>query len=104
MPIDRFFLNQKFQCQDTYFLEDEEFHHMTRVMRHREGDEVELVNGKGALATAKILEIGKKKARLNIEALQQEPPSASSLLLAIPWMRPAKLQWIIEKGTELGVS
>lgn len=77
---------------------------MTKVMRQGVGDEVELVNGKGDLAIAKIEAIEKKKGKLFIEALQHVPPPLFQLLLAVPWMRPAKLQWVVEKGTELGCS
>ena len=90
--------------QDSLFLTDSEFHHLARVMRMRPGDEVELVNGRGLLARARIEEIKKEGAQLAIFNCIEEPPPSPSLLLGIALFRLNRLEWTIEKGTELGAS
>ncbi|MDE3055255.1 MAG: 16S rRNA (uracil(1498)-N(3))-methyltransferase [Verrucomicrobiota bacterium] len=103
MPSHRFFVDASLSLHDTFSIEGEEWHHMVHVMRSSEGESVELINGKGLLAQAKIISLERHRAHLLVESLHQVPLPHFRLLLAIPFMRPAKLQWIVEKGTELGV-
>ncbi|HSX25459.1 MAG TPA: RsmE family RNA methyltransferase [Chlamydiales bacterium] len=104
MPAERFYLNAEFHLGDTLPLEGQELHHLAHVMRIRPGEEVQLLNGRSALATAKVTSIEKRQATLEILAVHQEKPPAAPVTLAIPYMRMAKLEWIIEKGTELGAA
>jgi 16S rRNA (uracil1498-N3)-methyltransferase len=62
---------------------------------------VELVNGQGALAKARIRDLDKQLAALEILSSTHFHRPAS-ISLAVPLMRPAKLEWVVEKGTELG--
>lgn len=71
-------------------------------MRVRTGEQVELVNGRGVLATAEVMSITKQNAVLKILHRTETPIQPPRHILAIPLMRPSKLEWIIEKGTELG--
>jgi len=72
-------------------------------MRSQVGDSVEVVNGRGELAAAAIQTIGKDKAILKITSHRTEKKRAEIILAqAIPRMN--HLEWIIEKGTELGAS
>lgn len=100
MPAERFYVDAP--LFETLILEGAELHHLAHVMRVRVGEEIELVNGKGALATAKVLAITKHKAELEILSSSQEDSHPQGLILAIPLMRPSKLELIIEKCTELG--
>lgn len=95
---ERFFLNQEYIENSVVFLEDAEQHHLSHVLRIRQGEIVELINGKGSLALAKT----QKKGLLILEVHQCLPKT--EILLGIPFMRPSKLEWILEKGTEIGVS
>lgn len=102
MPIDRFYVEASLQKGQTQIISGSEFDHM-RVMRIEEGDSVELVNGKGLLATAHITQIQKKQALVDIESIETSSQKVPSLILALSHIRLAKLEWVIEKGTELGV-
>jgi 16S rRNA (uracil1498-N3)-methyltransferase len=102
MPSERFYIDAELQAQSTVTLEGSEFHHLARVMRVRVGEEVELINGRGALAQAELTEIRKESGSLCIQKVSHSPVLPPSFILAIPVMRPAKLEWVIEKGTELG--
>lgn len=99
MPAHRFYLNP---IRET--LDGEEFHHLKNVMRARTGDQIEIADGKGTLVQARVLEIGKNSAQLEIIHRINEHPPSSSLILAQALTRPALLDWIIEKGTELGAT
>lgn len=104
MPAERYFVDQTLEMGEEVLLEESEFHHLTHVMRTREGDCVELINGKGYLAKSTVLRITKRQAVLTIDSLLFEEPSQMSymLLQAIP--RINRLDTIVEKCTELGAS
>lgn len=98
----RFYLKEKFAAGTTVFLQDSEHHHLTHVLRKKEGEEVELVNGEGGKALARIEKMEKTKTSLRILEVVQAQPRSHFVYAGIPLMRPSKLEWVIEKGTELG--
>lgn len=100
MPSERFFLDAELQGKVS--LQGTELHHLAHVMKVRIGEEIELVNGRGTLAIAKVAEISKREATLEVLSATEIPLKEPRLILAIPLMRPAKLELIIEKCTELG--
>jgi 16S rRNA (uracil1498-N3)-methyltransferase len=101
--MERFYLFEKFIIGSTLLLDGNEHHHLTRVVRARENDEIELVNGFGGLATAKIEKIDKERTSLRILHVKHTDLQNTQIAMGIPLMRPSKLEWVIEKGTELGV-
>ncbi len=102
MPHDRFYIDAPLEKEA--LLEGEEFSHLTRVMRKKEGDMVELVNGKNVLATGTIKMIGKKQTSITVERLETIPPTLPPLTLVQALPKLAHLELILQKGTELGVS
>lgn len=102
MPADRFFVD--LPLQNTLTLEDEEFHHLTKVMRIRIGETVELVNGKGELAEAELIALEKKSCTLKIVSHKEVSPPEQTVILALALTRPSSLEWALEKGTELGAT
>lgn len=103
MPVERFFCPETFSERIQCSLEDQEFHHLTKVIRCRIGDTVELVNGKGQLASATLDEVEKKRALLTIDKVTSSSPTRTLILAqAIP--RLNRLEFILEKGTELGAT
>lgn len=98
MPAYRYFLDSPAD-----FLTGDEFYHLKSVMRARIGDTIELVNGKGTLSHARLTNISKDAAHFEITSTTHTPPPAP-LILAQALTRPALLDWIIEKGTELGAT
>lgn len=103
MPIERYFLPVSFELHTSYLLKGTEFHHLAHVMRAQQGGQVELVNGQGALAQGEVLEIRKDHASIQIQQLFQEPARKRGMILAQAFPRPNRLDFILEKGTELGV-
>jgi len=103
MPADRFFVASSLKAS-RISLEGEEFHHLAKVMRVRVGETIELVNGQGELATAEVVSLDKKSSELKILSYLKEAPPEQALILAQALTRPSSLEWIVEKGTELGVT
>lgn len=102
MPAERFYIDAPLAPHTSAVLEGPELHHLAHVMRIRPGEEVELVNGKGALAKARLSSLEKSKGFLEILEAEQRPLPPRLITLAIPFLRPAKLELILEKGVELG--
>lgn len=104
MPANRFFLDEPLEIGKTVRLEGPEEHHLRHVMRVEAGDELELIDGRGTLAHAELVAFEKRASLLRIMKLECEKMPERKLTLVVPLMRPAKLEWVIEKGTELGAS
>lgn len=103
MSLYRFYTPIQFHKNEIIHFQDEEFHHLKHVMRCSEGESVELVNGKGFLAQAKINSINKRKALLEILKVEFfELEKKLVLLQGLPKIN--KLDLIVEKGTELGMT
>ncbi len=102
MPHNRYYINSPLALETTVRLEGAEFHHFSRVLRGKEGEEVELVNGCGTLVLATVDAVTRHEATLHIDTLlkTEDPPSEVILALALP--RMAHLEWVVEKATELG--
>ena len=103
MPIDRFFVEDQLILDSELVVEEQEFHHLAHVSRVRQGEIVEIVNGRGQLAEAEVIELQKRRARLHISTLKEELPSNAKLILVQAIVRPQRLDLIVEKGTELGM-
>lgn len=104
MPAERYFYPNPIVQAQKITLDGEEFHHLARVCRARAGDLVEIVNGTGQLAKAKIEQIEKKQAVLHISEITQLQTDPPLLILAQGIPRMNHLELILEKGTELGMS
>lgn len=104
MPQERFFLDAPLIVGETLFLTDNEFHHLAHVSRCRVGEIVDLVNGKGQLAEASVDTIEKKQALLTPLKVTEAPPQSRSIILAQAYPRANRLDTILEKCTELGVT
>ena len=73
-------------------------------MRLGKGKEVEIVNGRGDLGLGSLLEVSKKNASIEILSTTFHEEATPRILLAIPFMRVSKLEWIVEKRNKLGAS
>ncbi len=103
MPSYRFYSEKPLIVGD-YTLDGEEAHHLMNVMRVRIGEMVEIVDGKGNLASARLLELGKKSAKLHIETIHTDIKPAYSLTLVLGNLRSGHMEYALEKCTEIGVT
>lgn len=86
-------------------LGEDTLRHCLQVLRMREGDSIELTNGKGLSATGIISLTGKKSAQVSCHTLfQHRPPSAQLTLCISPLKNPQRLEWLLEKATEIGMA
>ncbi len=104
MPTDRYYCDQELLASNEISLEGTEHHHLRNVMRGAVGDVVELVNGRGALATASVLKLDKRSAQLEIREIETELEPGFEIVIAQAMPRANRLDSILEKGTELGMT
>lgn len=105
MALPRFFVD----CPDAYFcgtieLPPKTAHHAGRALRLAAGESVVLFNGSGRVWTGRVSFDG-KRAFVTIEGQapdDRESPVMMTLVQA--QVTPEKMDWIVEKATELGVA
>ncbi len=91
---------------DDLLIEEDEFAHLTHVMRKSTGDALRVVDGRGHAFDVTIAEISKKSARCAIAARHErlhEPDVDVTLAVGI-LKNGSNFDFIIEKTTELGVN
>lgn len=104
MPAERYFTTSLTPTSTEIVIGGDEYHHVIRVMRAREGDVSEFVNGHGVLATAKLQMVGKQEATFSVETLMMQPPPKRQIVLVQAMPKLQRLEFIAEKGTELGMT
>jgi len=86
-------------------LPDEEAHHLVHVLRMREGDAVEVTDGKGGLASCVIRSISKKAVSLEVtDSSFYDAPTRRLHMAVAPTKNMDRFEWFVEKATEVGVS
>lgn len=103
MPAYRFYTEQNIQPHFDLFLEGTEFHHLKNVMRAKLGDSFELINGMGQLAEVTLKQLEKHRALFEVTHVNSfNITHRLALFQAVPQIQ--KLDLIVEKSTELGVT
>ena len=103
MP-DRFFC-PKPPVAGTLVIEGDEARHLARVRRVARGECVELFDGKGTCYQAEVEEIGRDVVTLRVVGSSQVDVSGQcELTLACAVPKGDRLDWLVEKATELGVT
>lgn len=89
--------------EDTALLGAEEARHLTGVLRARPGDRVEIFDGEGRRWQGRLAALDSRAVRVEelVALPSNEPPVGVDLLQALP--KGERWEWILEKGTELGV-
>lgn len=92
-------------ASDLYTLNEEESRHCSKVLRLTKGDSVHLIDGRGGLYKAEIIEVGKKNVQLQVLETQLEFGKRNHHLhIAIaPTKNIDRLEWFLEKATEIGI-
>ena len=96
-----------FYCEDIEtnpVLSEEDSAHAVRVLRHVEGDEVTVVDGKGRYFGCAITAAHPKHCGLQILAADDERHWPYSVQLAVaPTKNLDRMEWWLEKATEMGL-
>lgn len=100
--MQRYFISTPYQREEIR-LTGEAFHHMIRVMRMKPDDEVYLVYADQIAIVAKIVAIEENVVILTEVAKELQNKELPLLVtIASGYPKGDKLEWIVQKGTELG--
>ena len=104
MRIPRIYTAQLLQGNASIELEPGPSQHIARVLRMRAGDELILFNGQGGEYPAEITAIDKKTVAVLTRGQEmQDCESSLAIHLGIAVSRGDRMDWIVQKATELGV-
>lgn len=82
----------------------DESRHIVKVLRKKEGDLLNVTNGKGYLFKTEIISISSNQCLVKIIEKEKEPEPAYHLHLAVaPTKMNDRYEWFLEKATEIGV-
>ena len=98
------FYSAHFQGNNCY-LEGDEALHCTRVLRHKIGDTIYIMDGQGSLYECVLTEISRGEAKAEIiNATPGWGAHSYNLTLAVcPTKNNERFEWFVEKAVELGV-
>jgi 16S rRNA (uracil1498-N3)-methyltransferase len=86
-------------------LNEAEAHHLSKVLRIKEGDGVLASATDGKIYSGKVLSISKKDAVIKTLSLFKTEEIKTKLVLGVGILKNnERLEWLLEKVTELGVS
>ncbi len=100
----RFYLNHDLDIGMPCVLPEDLAHHIG-VLRMKVGDTITLFNGRGGEYAATLSSVDKRRASADVktfDAREAEPKHSLTLAQALP--EGSKMDWIIEKAVELGMS
>jgi 16S rRNA (uracil1498-N3)-methyltransferase len=101
----RFYCSPPLPADGSFQLPEEAAHHAARVLRLREGDSVQLFDGLGNERYGIIAELsGKHVVIANIKTIESNRESPLRILLVQALTNSEKMDWVIQKATELGVA
>jgi 16S rRNA (uracil1498-N3)-methyltransferase len=105
MRITRVFLTQPLRVDETIELPAASCEHLLRVLRLSEGASLVLCNGDGIDYRATLTGVGKRGASARVvDAAPNHSESPLRIVLVQALARGEKMDWIVQKATELGVA
>lgn len=104
MRLSRFFIDTPLSLGQ-HELPEAQAHYIGRVLRHAVGDAVQLFDGSGREYLGELIEVGKKNVRVELrEAIDGLAESPLRIHLGQGLSRGERMDWAIQKATELGVA
>ncbi len=100
----RFYCPPPLPAGEKFELPAEAAHHAIRVLRLREGDPVEIFDGQGRAVQGVIDGVAGKRVIIgDLKPLASDRESPLPIMLAQSLTSSDKMDWIVQKATELGV-
>lgn len=101
--MQRYFIDQPIEAiHQVIVVDEEQAHHIKKVLRMQVGEQVEIVDSNEQLSVAEITHLTPVTIRiLRFVAQQVEMPVKATILVGLS--KGDKLEWIVQKATELGV-
>ena len=101
-----FFYTELFEAPSkTILLDEETSRHMVQVLRMKEGEKLNLTDGKGNLTEVEIAQANKKHCAVTVLGSRFTNPDSKKITIAISLLKNTnRFEWFLEKATEIGVN
>ncbi|AGL87488.1 MULTISPECIES: 16S rRNA (uracil(1498)-N(3))-methyltransferase [Pseudomonas] len=104
MRLSRFFIDATLSLGE-HELPEAQAHYIGRVLRMAEGAALQVFDGSGTEFRGALVEVGKKRVRVQLnESFAGQEESPLRIHLGQGLSRGERMDWAIQKATELGVS
>lgn len=101
----RLYVDNALRIGESFTLSKEHSHYLCTVMRKKEGECVRLFNGREGEFVCEIIVGSKKSAQLLVsEKIFEQPDCALEVHLFFAPIKKQRMEWLIEKAVELGVT
>ena len=92
--------------KSTATLPQDESAHCVRVLRHRAGDEIHVIDGEGSRLLCRILDPNPRGVMVEIISSEIIPPSwdVNIILAVAPTKNMDRMEWLTEKAVEIGIN
>ena len=105
MPTPFFFTDPIKSSDNIIVLNEENSKHIVQVLRMQEGKQIKLTDGLGNIYLAEITDAHKKKCTLKIITRDFIEAINNKVCIAVsPVKNNSRLEWFLEKATEIGVA
>ena len=105
MALPFFYINEYNTSQKEIVLDEDTSRHVVQVLRMKEGEKLNLTEGKGSLITAEVIDAHKKHCSVKIIDSQLTTHDSRKVTIAISLLKnTSRFEWFLEKATEIGVS
>ncbi len=105
MSFPFFYIEEYDSQKKEIILNEDTSRHIIQVLRMREGELVNLTDGKGNVFTTSITDDHKKHCTVRIEDIKHQPQAKRKVSIAISLLKNAnRFEWFLEKATEIGVT
>ncbi len=85
-------------------LAESEAHHLRHVLRLTTGAALEIFDGAGSVGRAEVVSLDKRAVRVRVDEVTTDPPLLPHVTWAVALPKGERVDWLVEKGTELGVA
>lgn len=103
-PKTRLYTLQELKAGAVHLVDGNQGHHLVNVMRMKMGEYVSLFNGSAGEWLGEITKVGKGKAKVTVREKTADQTSEPDLWYLFAPVKKARVDYIIQKATELGVS
>ena len=91
---------------ETLTLPESDSRHAVKVLRMTEGEELQVIDGRGNVYTCRLVDAHPKRAGVEIAECHRQPlPWSQQIVAAVaPTKHMDRMEWLVEKLTETGVN
>ena len=100
----RIYLDKTLDLDSNLILEREDAHYLINVMRLGEGDNLFIFNSKDGEFKAEIISFDKKNVKIKLISKIENINKPSKISLIFSLIKSSKLDYLIQKCTEIGVN